>query len=293
MEGNTDNLTNEGVHLGDMWDRLDAICQDLWKEDRVGAVPLQAVLEEFRGMVVKADQLIISYQKALHDTRRSISSEMDDTYQERLKHLELRVDQLKHEKTDLEDILSKERAREESLTKKLNYMETENIEFKEKFLQAEMDRDAVRAKKMEELFAELVKKEETLETSWQERHAELEAEHLRKGEELRKKNSEHLEGVRRVAQEMEKAYAQSEAEHTTAHEKVRQEMDSRESRCLKWEADLRKKDEASSGVARELENEYQKKRRELDKLKAGMQEQVSAMVKQYQDKAGNQDKKKN
>lgn len=272
---NKGGIDQQGVRvdLTGVWDRMGDVCKKLWSEDRVSAVSLQALLEEFKGEVERAQQTLVTYQRTLQETRKTISLEITAEYKNQLSLLQTQLAAAREDAASVSKALQAEKDHSSQLAAALETQEAKNLEFKDRFLKTEMERDVVRGRKMEEFYQEVLVKSKDLESSWEQKHRELETKYLTQEEDLRKKNVEHLEGVRKLALDLERTYSQKEAELGASYERLRGEMESRESKCLKLEEDLRSREEGLNA-----------RRRELDDLKLKLQQEISAVVRGYQEK---------
>lgn len=270
--GGIDHL-DASVDLTGVWDRMGDVCRKLWAEDRVSAVTLQALLEEFKGEVERAQQTLVTYQKTLVETRKTVSQQIAAEYKGQIAHLESALAAAREEAAASAKSQQAEKEHGAQLASALEIQEAKNLEFKDRFLKTEMERDVVRGRKMEEFYQEVLAKSKDLEASWEQKHRELESKYIAQEEELRKKNVEHLEGIRKLALDLEKTYSQKEADLGASYERLRQEMEGREAKCLKMEEDLRKQEDGLTA-----------RRRELDELKLRLQQEISAVVQGYKDK---------
>ena len=283
MPGGNEKV-NERVHLNELWERLDSACRKLWQEDRVSAIPLQAVAEEIKAEFRGTEQLLESMKKALQDQKKLISQDYELQYGDRIVSLEKELQHYKSHSAALEEQLAKEKSHVESLLKDVESKEEENVQFREKYLKIEAERDAVRAKKMEEFHREMETKADDIERMWEERKKALESESKHRKDEPEKKYQALLEAVRLRAEETETQYLQKEAKLLEAQKQIQAELQARDERLHAVEEALRKQTDAANARAAELEREYAQKRTELDGLKQRMQAEMGEVLKRYQAK---------
>ena len=73
---------------------------------------------------------------------------------------------------------------------------------------------------------------------------------------------------------------------TGSYESMRKDQEARETRLRDWEEELHGRQSSLDKYKHELEDVWQKKRRELDDLKKNMQEELSAVISEYQARSG-------
>lgn len=227
------------------WTRLDAVCRRLWEENSTCAVETQAILEEFRGEVARMD----AHFAVVDDQRRHEAQEHEERLASMRRHYEMETAGLKKRLELLEKNLDEKEMRIEELLKTLARKEEENLEFHSQVLRMSAASDEVKSKKMDDLYQELIKKEASLDNSWQQRHKTLEMEHKQTQEILAAKQAE-----------------------LTAWDQRRL---SEEESLLKRQTDL----EIHS---QHLVQEYRKKQQEIEDLKMSLQKSVTDLVHQYQ-----------
>ena len=140
-------------------------------------------------------------------------------------------------------------ARVEALMKTLARKEAENLEAQSHALQMSASSDEAKAKKMEEFYQEMIKKEATQTDSWQQRHVTLEAE------------NDHRQKILAARQS---------------------ELDAWEQRRINEEESIKKRTTDIELKAQELAQEYRKKQQEIEDLKGSLQRSVTELVRQYQ-----------
>ncbi|MDE2489931.1 MAG: hypothetical protein KGM24_03740 [Elusimicrobia bacterium] len=231
--------------LVEAWQRLEAVCRRLWEENSPSAVEAQAIFEEFKGEVARADaQSANSAELRAHDLREHEQdlAELRRQYEMELAGLKRRLEL--HEQT-----LREKDARVDDLLKTVASKEEQNLEFHAQVLKMSAASDETKAKKMEQFYQDLMKKEESLGDVWQQRHKALEEEH------------EHLRKILAAKQA---------------------ELDAWEQRRVTEEESLKKRQTEHELKSQQLASEYRKKQQEIEDLKASLQRSVTELVRQYQ-----------
>lgn len=138
---------------------------------------------------------------------------------------------------------------------------------KERSIKSEAQKDAERAKKMEELVGELAAKERAIEEAWNRRHRALEAEQKGYQEEFGRRHAALLEELKAGAAASEKAYAQKEARLAELSGRLTAEFREREAKARAAEEELQARAAALDGAAAALAKDYERKTAALEELK--------------------------
>lgn len=280
------NQENGGeLRLAQMFGRLDGICGQLWDEDRRSAVGLQAVVEEFRHEVGRAEAAVAALRGELARQGERLTGEIRGGFADQLAELEKRLAESRAHAAALEQSLSRERARSGELAARLDAQEQENARLQEEYLKTESQRDAARAERMESFLGELRRKEEQLELKWLERRRALEAEQELRAQEQQKAHIEELRQLKERALELEKELIKKEAELEASNERLRADLEEREARLRRRQDELRAKEKDLERYGKELEDAWGAKRRELDELKRRLQEEIKTVVREYKGQA--------
>lgn len=231
--------------LTEAWERLEAVCRKLWEENSVNAVEVQAVVEEFKAEVHRVDA-----HRANADEMRSLDlRDYDERVAALRQNYEIELTGLK-KRLELQDgMLHEKDMRIEELLKTLARKEEENLNAHAQALRMSASSDEAKAKKMEEFYQEMIKKDAAQADVWQQRHLTLEAE------------SEHRQ----------KIFAERQ-----------NELDAWEKRRISEEESLKKRNTDLELRSQELSQEYRKKQQEIEELKASLQKSVTELVRQYQ-----------
>ena len=233
--------------LTEAWKRLEAVCRRLWDENSPSAIEAQAIVEEFGALVSRIDA-----QVANLDERRDHERQKNEENIAALRRqFEIELAGLKKQLELQESALRAKNAHCEELLKTLARKEEENLEFHSQVLRMSVTNDESKNKKMEEFYQDLLEKEAAGAESWQQRHRVLELEH------------EHRQKI----------------------------ADARQAELDAWEERRRKEEEAFNKRVADVEHksqqlaqEYRKKQQEIEDLKASLQNSVSALVRQYQER---------
>ncbi len=275
---------NGTIHLDDLWQKLDAACQKLWQEDKVAAIPMQAVADEVKIGFRHAEQLLTSLRRNAEEQATLLSEEFQGRYEGKITSLERQLAAAQAKIAQLEQDGAKAAKHVESLLGQIETKEQENTEFREKYLKVEIQRDSERAKQLESFIAELEAKERERENHWKQRHEALESDVKRRQEHNEAEYRRLLDEIKQRAQEMEDSYAKKEAVLRDLQRQVHAELQSKEVRLKDHEADLKAQSEALAAHAQELERAYGQKRAELDKLKVDLRAEIAELAKQYRAK---------
>lgn len=240
------NVTHKPLTvLADAWTRLEEVCRRLWEENSPVAVETQAIVEEFKGEVSRIDA-----QFSLADEhRRHEATEHEEAMALLRRQYEMELAGAKKRVELMEKTLHEKDLRVEDLLKALSRKEDENLEFHSQVLRMSAASDEVKAKKMDEFYQELLKKEAAMDASWQQRHKALENDHHQTKEVLASKQAElDAWSIRRQNEEESLLKRQTDLEIRSQH----------------------------------LIQEYRKKQQEIEDLKASLQKSISDLVRQYQ-----------
>lgn len=277
-----DTKMNGETRLPEAWQRLEAICRRLWDSDSPTAVDLQALIEEFKGEAHRAEQTLLTLRKLNAELRETVTKEVQRGFTDEVHTLQIQLKNAQERVAALEAASAKKEERIESLLKELAAKEAVNLEFHEKFLASTAEQDEARAKKMDSFYKELTQKETQLEARWEARHAALEAEHKQRTESLKRRYDDLLEEIKSRAAAMEEHCSKRERELELTQEQFRADREGWDAARLSEAQSLSKKKEELALQADNLAAEYRKKQQELQKIKEGMQAELSEVVRQYQ-----------
>jgi hypothetical protein len=239
------NTKQNTSNLASSWERLEAVCRRLWDENSASAVEVQAVVEEFKGEVLR----MVTHLANVDERRTLALREHEEDLAAMRRQYEMELASLKKRLELQDNSLRDKDARAEDLLKTLARKEEENLNFHSQVLRMSATSDESKTKKMEEFYQELMKKEASLADSWQQRHLTLEQEH------------DHLQKILAARQG---------------------ELDAWESRRLAEEESLKKRATDVEIKAQQLTQEYRKKQQEIEDLKTSLQRSVTDLVRQYQ-----------
>lgn len=231
--------------LHEAWQRLEAVCRKLWDENSVTAVEAQAVVEEFKGEVHRVD----AYFANIDEQREHERQEHEADVAALRRQYEIDLGAFKKRLDAQEAALREKESRIEELLKIIARKEEENLEFHSQILRMTATSDESKAKKMEEFYQELLKKEASLQGVWEQRHKSLEEEHA----------------------SVQRMLAAKQAE-----------LDAWERRRLTDEDSLKKRTTDLEIKSQQLAQEYRKKQQEIEDLKTGLQRSITDLVRQYQ-----------
>lgn len=231
--------------LAEAWSRLEELCRRLWEENSPAAVEAQAIVEEFKGEVSRMDAQFVLAE----DHRRHEQTEHEEALACLRRQYEMELASAKKRLELMEKSLHEKDLHIEDLLKVLSRKEEENLEFHSQVLRMSAAGDEVKSKKMDEFYQELLKKEASMDASWQQRHQALEKDHQQTKELLASRQAElDAWNIRRQSEEDALLKKQTDHEIRSQH----------------------------------LVQEYRKKQQEIEDLKASLQKSVADLVRQYQ-----------
>ncbi len=231
--------------LSDAWKRMETVCTRLWNENSPTAVEAQAALEEFKGAVHRGDAYLAnSIEQRAHDLRSH-----EDSLASLRRQYEMEMAGLKKRIEGLEHALREKDLRNDELLKAIANKEEQNLDFHSQLLRMSATGDEAKARKMDEFYQELLKKETSLEESWEQRHRALEQEHS------------HFQNILSAKQA---------------------QLDAWEERRIAEEEALKKRSTDLEIKSQHLFQEYRKKQQEIEELKSSLQHSITELVRQYQ-----------
>jgi len=240
------------VPLDEAWRRLEKVCTRLWDENSACAVETQAVLEEYRGAVHRSETYVANaVEQRAQDLRMH-----EENLASLRRQYEMEMAGLKKRIETLETALHEKDQRIDDLLKAISEKEQQNLEFHAQMLRLTAAGDEAKTKKMDEFYQELMKKETSLEESWEQRHKALEQEHTQFQNILIAKQAQ---------------------------------LDAWEERRVTEEEALKKRSTDLELKSQELFAEYRKKQQEIEDVKANLQRSISDLVRQYQNRVKGSD----
>lgn len=272
---------NGTVNLDDLWRKLDAACQKLWQEDKVAAIPLQAVADEVKIGFRHAEQVLTSLKHNADEQAALLAEEYRARYEAKISGFERQAAASQARISQLEQDLARANKHVETLLGQLEAKETENSEFREKYLKVEVQRDSERAKQVESLVADLEAKERQREAHWLQRHETLEGDARRRQDQLEAEYQRLLEDLKSRALDLEEGYLKKEGILRDLQRQLQTELQSREAKLKDHEATLKTQAEALAAHGQELERAYAQKRADLEKLKADLRAEISELTRHY------------
>ncbi|HAH07128.1 MAG TPA: hypothetical protein DCM05_11515 [Elusimicrobia bacterium] len=235
------------LRLNEAWTRLDEVCLKLWKEDRQSAAGLQALVEEFRADVDRAEKTVASLREGMAQMRVTVEGEVQSEAEARIATLRRELEDAGHKKlADLED----------------------------RHLRAEAELNSQHAERLQAFLKELEEKERRLEAGWLERRRELEADYQSRLAEQAQAQQDRIAELRGEA-------LRKEGSLSAAQEALAKELEAKEARLAEQEAQYQAREEELERYRRDLEADWQVKRQELDEIKKKLQEEVVSVVQQY------------
>jgi predicted nucleic acid-binding Zn-ribbon protein len=224
---------------------METVCTRLWNENSPTAVEAQAALEEFKGAVHRGDAYLAnSIEQRAHDLRSH-----EDSLASLRRQYEMEMAGLKKRIEGLEHALREKDLRNDELLKAIANKEEQNLDFHSQLLRMSATGDEAKARKMDEFYQELLKKETSLEESWEQRHRALEQEHS------------HFQNILSAKQA---------------------QLDAWEERRIAEEEALKKRSTDLEIKSQHLFQEYRKKQQEIEELKSSLQHSITELVRQYQ-----------
>jgi hypothetical protein len=271
---------NGRAHLTEIWERLAGIGQKLWEENSPSAVGFQALSEEFKGEVARAEQMFDSFSRNLVLEREAVGAQFKD----KIGSLEKRIQDLMGRTASLESMVLEKDKYIQDLLKELAEKEFQNQEFHNQYLKSAAEKDETQAKKMEEFYRAMRVKEESLEAAWISRQRALDEEYKEKFMVLEKRQAGVDDEIKRRSTHSEVEYTKRQKELDEIHDGLMSEMQEWESRRFKEEQGLHERRAQLDIRDHELSAEYHKKQLELQSIKEELQRQIVDLVKQYQSK---------
>lgn len=277
------------IQLREAWDRIESVSDELWDENSPGALKLRIALKEFRTEVEKAEEIVYAWHRALHEERKKnhrIGSEARTLYEGRIQDIQGQLELAQAHEKSMSETLKRERTRIGELLQKVEEKDTENADFKEKFLETESDRDHAHAEKMTHFIKDMQEKEASMEKNWAQRHQALETEYSERHTELHKDHEKLLASMKSRALEMEKHSMQKIAELEASYETARRELDVKGDQNRKLADELQAKEASLKAKETELETAITEKHRKLDAIKRRMDEELHEILKDYKERLG-------
>jgi predicted nucleic acid-binding Zn-ribbon protein len=230
---------------------MEIVCTRLWNENSPTAVEAQAALEEFKGAVHRGDAYLSNVvEQRAHDLRNH-----EDSLASLRRQYEMEMAGLKRRIEGLEHALREKDLRNDELLKAIANKEEQNLEFHSQLLRMSATGDEAKARKMDEFYQELLKKESSLEESWEQRHKALEQEHS------------HFQNILSAKQA---------------------QLDAWEERRIAEEEAIKKRSTDLEIKSQHLFQEYRKKQQEIEELKSSLQHSITELVRQYQSRVKNE-----
>jgi chromosome segregation ATPase len=276
--------TNGDVDLNELWGRLESACQKLWQEDKVAAIPLQAVADEVRIAFRHVEQLMGSMKRTVDEQQSLIAHEFQARYDAKVSMLERQLAESQARVKDLEKEQAKSKAHVDALMSDIEVKEKENTEFREKYLKIELQRDSERAKQLESFLEELNVKEREREAHWKQRSATLEDDIKLRQRHLDEEYRRPLEDLQQRAAEMEDSYTKKEVALKELQRQLLTEFQLKDAKLKDTEASLKVQSESLASHAQELDRSYGQKRAELERLKQDMRAEIAELARHYKAK---------
>ncbi len=236
---------NVKSQLQEAWKRLESLSAALWNDNSPRAVEAQALLEEFRGEMARFDSITV-----LANENHALASREHELSLAGLRaHFEAELAVLKKRNELLGKSIHDKDVEIESLLTGMADHERKNADFHAMILKSATDSDEAVSLKMEKFYQDMRAKEAQLEGAWLKRGMALEAEGAHDRELLAAKQAE---------------------------------LEAWERRRIDEESALKKRANDLEFKAQRLQEEYRLKQQEIEAIKAGIQRNVSELVKQYQ-----------
>ena len=247
------------INLDALCEKLETVCRKVWDDDRVSAVPLQAVSNELIAGIRRAEEIIASLRQDLQSQRPAITREFEEKLallQEKIEHADART-------ASVNDELRKVRAKIDALRKDLEAKEDELSLFQEKYLKLEVQKDSARTDHMEKFIEEQDIKERERENFWKQRHLALEKDLKTHEADFENRRRSLMEELQSSAEEARKLNLRKEAELAETQKQLQAEFHTR------------------GKALQERELEYARKYEELEKLKQNLRAEIAELTRQY------------
>jgi len=212
--------------LNEVWSRLDGICNKLWREDRQCAVGLQALVEEFRAEVDRAEKTVESLRSSLAIQRKTVEQEVCGAFEGRVAALCEQLADLRRAAQNMEEALARERGRNAELRKAVDAKAAEIAELNESHLKAEAERHLQYAEKARLLRGEVKEMELRLETEWEKRRQQLDAECAARLAQARQIHAGEIQALKTRVREIYKDCLAKENSLGAAQEALGKELES-------------------------------------------------------------------
>lgn len=273
--------TDSTIAWDELSSKLEHACQKLWAEDKVSAIPVQAIANEIKIGFRHAEQIIASLRQTMQEQAELIRRDYEAQYVNKLAASDMQLKSANGRRSELEEELAKSKAHIQTLLADVAKKEEENAAFQEKYLKIEAQKDSARAKQMEDFIAELEAKDREREAFWKQRHEVMETEVKQRQQSLEKRHSDLVAEMQQRTDEALKLYQQKEAKLAELRKQFMAEFQTREAYLHEQQEHVQKQSEALVTRLNSLEQEYGKKRAELDKLKRDLQEEISELTRHY------------
>jgi len=214
------------LRLNEVWTRLDRLCADLWREDRRCAVGLQALVEEFRAEVDRAEKTVESLRLSLAVQKKTIEVEVYAVYEARVCALNEQLADIRRSAQGIEDSLTRERGKNSELQKALEARDAEIAALNESHLKTEADRNLQVAEKARALRSELKEKELRLEAEWERRRHLLETECEARLAQSQKTQAGDVQALKTRMRELYRDYVRKEDSLDTVQKALGRELES-------------------------------------------------------------------
>ncbi len=273
----------ENSHLKEIWSRFEAVARNLWRENSSAAVGLQSLIEEFRAEFAQVEETLSSYRRNYLEQKDLI----EKTYfAETTAKLESALTKARDKISALEGELSTKKARVKDLEGLISAKEEELARVHDRHIKSTLANSEEFNQKIETLYQEVMAKESALLPLWGKRLKELEDQYRARSEELEHKHEVALAEHKKREAALEKNYQEKLAELRASQQKALDDITDWSSKKLKEEQELLRRTQDLELRTQELEHEIKKKEVELEALKESLRQEVTQVVRRYQNPSG-------
>ena len=233
------------MELEKIWKKLENLCTDLWGDSSPRAVAAQALMEEYRGEMIRYDSQMVQATVNMEQVERTHEGSLAALRA----HYIAEMDGLKKRIELMDRLIADKDAENAALLISIADHEKKNAAFHAQVLKIAAANDEASSQQMEEFYLGLKEKEGALASSWSKREAAL-------GEDNRT---------------MKSIIAARQAE-----------LEAWEKRRMVEEDTLKRGATDLEIKSKQLQQEYRLKQQEIETLKTSLQRSVTELVRQYQ-----------
>ncbi|MFH1618407.1 MAG: hypothetical protein ABIG11_00725 [bacterium] len=215
--------THQSARVNELWERLTALCEQLWKDDNPAAVPLQVIIEEFRGELSSLGRLMPEGDKLFKEQVHLVSEKLKKEYEKKSAGLEETIGDYAGREAKMVEELRAKKSRAEELLKALDDREADMENLREKLLRTETEFNSRHAESIREMYEDLNRKEKEMSSFWETMRKSME-EKTRAAEKQHRDRLAHVETREKT---MTAEFAAKKTELLRTFEKIRKGLEDR------------------------------------------------------------------